>query len=65
MPGVTIPETHLKLKIKCLEGTWRVILPATHPNWVDIARIPHASYREALEAARMWADVIERKALSA
>jgi hypothetical protein len=58
LPGLTVHG--LRIKIKPIEGTWRVILPITIACWIDVARIQHASYDEAFAAAKAWARAIER-----
>lgn len=48
----------MRVKVKHVSGSWRVILPVSESDWLAIAQIRHGTFAEALEAAKIWARAI-------
>lgn len=51
----------MRVKVKPVSGSWRVILPVNLPYWLEIAQIRHETFADALEAAKIWARAIARQ----
>jgi hypothetical protein len=58
VPAILIAETNERIKIKPVDGTWRVVLPHRHPAWSEVVAIKHPTYEEARETALEWAEIL-------
>jgi hypothetical protein len=58
VPSIVIPALNVRIKIKPIDQTWRVVLPKQNPAWLEVVQIEHPSYEEARETALEWAEIL-------
>lgn len=62
MPSLSIG--HRRIKLRQVDGTWRVLLPVTREEWLAVATTRHATYIEAWRTAKLWAKALKSPPLS-